>query len=395
MPFFDEKSCAFRLLNPVSKKEMRCVMPPLSIMIKPASSLCNMRCTYCFYEDEVNNRSIKNYGIMSQDTLEKIVKRAFIYATHHVSFAFQGGEPTLAGAPFFRAFSGFLRKYKKGQQVNCSIQTNGLHLSDELLDVLAENNFLVGVSLDGTKETHDALRPDAKRMPTYDRIVANIQKMQERGIPFNILCVISKTVAKQGKAVLEDLKKYEYVQFIPCLDNLDGVVGEEHLTQSDYATFLKDTFDIYQREFWKGNLLSIRNFDNYIGILTGRAPENCAMRGICEHYYLFESNGNCYPCDFYALDEWKMGNIHEANFISLSKSPLADAFRNRSLHKEDACKTCTWFTLCRGGCCRDREPFMDGKPQRYRHCQALKEFFSYAIEGMTKMAKALSEGQKR
>ena len=168
-------------------------MPPLTLMIKPASGMCNMRCAYCFYTDICAHRETANYGRMSTELLEKVVRRAFLYADHSVTFVFQGGEPTLAGTDFFDALLTFQKRYNaRGLHISNNIQTNGLELSDEWLRLFHAGNFLVGISLDGIPETHNALRVDSRGKPTYSDILKNIDRIRAAGINYNILCVIKQ-----------------------------------------------------------------------------------------------------------------------------------------------------------------------------------------------------------
>ena len=152
---------------------------------------------------------------------------------------------------------------------------------------------------------------------------------------------------------------------------------------------MKESFDRYYQSFKKGQFVSIRTFDNYVGILMGRQPENCAMCGRCAQYYLVEADGGVYPCDFYVLDQWHMGNINDDSFFRLEKSPVADEFRRVSLHVSEPCKACQWYPLCRGGCRRDREPFMDGQPGLNKWCSCYRELFAYSYPRMVEMAKQL------
>ena len=136
-------------------------MPPVSMMIKPVSSACNMHCRYCFYADVASRRETADYGVMDEAVLRELVRKAFLYADQSVAFSFQGGEPTLAGLPFYEAFLRAVRRYNsRNLPVTCALQTNGCKLDDALLDFFAEQRFLLGVSLDGTRKTHDACRRD-------------------------------------------------------------------------------------------------------------------------------------------------------------------------------------------------------------------------------------------
>ncbi|MGN1345699.1 MAG: radical SAM protein, partial [Eubacteriales bacterium] len=197
-------------------------MPPLSVLIKPASGLCNMRCRYCFYTDETDRREIASYGIMSLETAEALVRRAFEYASGSadsvrgsVTFAFQGGEPTLAGTEYYRAFTEFVDRYNTQKiPVAYAMQTNGYHLPDELCDLLRERRFLVGVSLDGNGAVHDELRKDAAGEGTFRRVNASIRKLETYGIDYNILTVVTDAVAKNIARIYAYFrsKNYRYLQ---------------------------------------------------------------------------------------------------------------------------------------------------------------------------------------
>lgn len=366
-------------------------MPPLSLMIKPASSACNMACRYCFYADVANNRSQKSMGIMSYETLENTVRRAFAYADGSVSIAFQGGEPTLAGAAFFQKLVELEKKYNaRGIRVMNSVQTNGYEISDELIALFARERFLVGVSYDGTAETHDRMRVDRAGQATSQRIEQTIRRLGEAGVAFNILCVVNEYVAAQAERVFRNLERYKFIQYIPCISPFDGSMPEFSLKAESYTEFLKKSFDLYYESFRKGSRVSIRNFDNYLSILLGMPPENCGMSGRCAQYYLIEADGGVYPCDFYVLDEWKMGNINDSAFFKLAKSPVAAKFREDSLHISQECRQCEWYGLCRGGCRRDREPFENGLPVLNKWCECYKALFAYAYPRMREMAETLA-----
>ena len=191
-------------------------MPPLNLMIKPASSLCNMRCASCFYNDVSHHRSRASLGMMTLDTLEMTVKHAFAYATGYVSFVFQGGEPTLAGLDFYKHLVTLQGKYNtRSIPVHYAIQTNGYLIDDDWADFLATHQFLVGLSLDGTRETHDRLRKDAEGNGTYDTVTRAARALERHGAAFNILCVVNEGVARDPQKIYDALKPYRYLQFIP------------------------------------------------------------------------------------------------------------------------------------------------------------------------------------
>ena len=167
-------------------------MPPLSLLIKPASSACNMRCGYCFYADEAMNRAVASYGMMSEETIENIVRKACAFAEGSLSIGFQGGEPTLRGLPFFRHFASLLRKYNtKNLRVTLALQTNGLLLDEEWARFLHDEHFLVGLSIDGTQSVHDRLRKDAFGEGTFERVLAAAQLLEKHKVDFNVLTVVT------------------------------------------------------------------------------------------------------------------------------------------------------------------------------------------------------------
>lgn len=350
-----------------------------------------MHCGYCFYRDVSSRREVASLGRMSRETLQRLVRRAFSYADGSVNFAFQGGEPTLAGLDFFEELVSLQKKYNtRGLAVSNSVQTNGYDVSDELISLFAREHFLIGVSLDGDRQTHDLMRPDHAGHPTWDRIRATIARMKQAGCDVNILTVVNRHVARRPRQVWDALASYEYLQFIACLDDFDGPPAPHSLTCEDYGRFLIETFDLYQKAFFAGRPVSVRNFDNYLGILLGQPPENCAMRGQCGVYYLVEADGSVYPCDFYVLDEFRLGNVNEDSFHRLAASPVGEHFRAMSHTPHPDCKKCPYAFLCRGGCRRDREPLGADCTHLNRFCAAYQAFFAACLPKMQEMAQALA-----
>lgn len=365
-------------------------MPAVNLLIKPASSLCNMRCRYCFYSDVSDHRCVPSYGMMTLDTLDRIVEKAFAYATGSAGFAFQGGEPTLVGLDFYRTLIRLQKKYNtKGLRVYNSIQTNGLNLDDDWFRFFAEQHFLVGLSMDGTRDVHNTLRPDATGAGTYDAVARTAARLKQFGVDYNILCVVSDPVARHPQKVYHNLKSHGFLQFIPCLDGLDGKPAVYSLTPERYASFLCTTFSLYYQDFMNGRYVSIRNFDNYIQMLLGRPPENCAMNGCCTCYFVVEGDGSVFPCDFYVLDQWKLGNIHTDSLQAMQGSDLARQFVDQSRPIDPACRACRYYPLCRGGCRREREPFSNGQPGLNRLCESHRIFFDTCIDRMEIMAQQL------
>ncbi|MCL2517393.1 MAG: radical SAM protein [Oscillospiraceae bacterium] len=330
-------------------------MPALSMLIKPVSSLCNINCKYCFYH------TTKDHGIMDISTLETIVRKAFDTGRDNVTFAFQGGEPTLAGIDFYRR----LIELCYSRNAGYTIQTNGINIDEEWAEFFQENNFLVGLSLDGTKDLHDK-----NRCGTFNKVVKAASILKKHDVQFNILTVVNNDTARNIAKIYRFYKNqnWKYLQFIPCLGS------DELLTPQNYLYFLKTLFDL-----WYNDDVSIRYFDNLLNIFAGRNPESCGMTGMCGIQFVIESDGSVYPCDFYVLDEYKIGNINEHSFKEIFESETAQTFIKQSCIHSPKCKSCKWYIICRGGC---RRYTQDGE---YKYCGAMYEFLNYAGERFIKL----------
>ena len=367
-------------------------MRQVSLLIKPASSLCNMRCAYCFYADETEHRSFKSLGVMTEETASRLIDAAFsaVDARGAVSFSFQGGEPTMAGLDFFRRFVALAEeKNQRKTPVAWAIQTNGLNLTEAWAEFLREKRFLVGLSVDGDRALHDAFRPDAKGEGTYGRVTDRLRLLQAHRVDTNLLCVVNGRTAKSPARVYRALKGLGtgYIQFIPCLDPLGVPRGSMKwsLTPEAYGQFLCGVFDEWYRDWAAGRYVSVRLFDDFVYSAMGLEPGTCSSCGRCGYYLVAEADGSLYPCDFYVLDEWKLG-MPEEGLEALSQSETMRAFRARGERKPARCLTCPDYPICRGGCPRDWTQ-EDGRIENY-YCPAFRHFFAYARERIYRIAQA-------
>lgn len=369
-------------------------MPPINVLIKPASSNCNLKCKYCFYYDVAENRDKQNYGIMTRDTLEVLVKRVFEYGEHFVGFAFQGGEPTLAGLDFYKQLIEFQQKYNtKKVKINNAIQINGVVINEEWAKFLVENNFLVGLSLDGPKDIHDLNRVDSRGIGSHRNLEKTVEIFNKYKVEYNILCVVTKSVSRHIEKIYNYYTKkgFQYLQFIPCLDELGKEPGNNpySLTTEAYEYFLKKLFDLWYRDFKLGKRISIRMFDNIVQMLLGYPPESCDMKGCCSANAVVEADGSVYPCDFYVINEWKMGDVLTNNLQEMLQGERAKAFVNVSKGILDNCRHCEYVAICRGGCRRNYEPIRNEIGSNY-FCSAYKAFYKYTIERFYEIARIIS-----
>ena len=351
-------------------------MPPLSIMIKPASSLCNLDCRYCFYHDVAENREEKNLGIMKNDTAENLIKSALQFADGEtIAFAFQGGEPLIAGKEYFENFVLLVNKYNtKNSEIFYSVQTNGLLVNEEWAEFFTENKFLVGLSLDGDREANK-YRVDLSGQSRFFQTLTAAKTLEKAKTEFNILSVLTGENAKRIDTIYSYLKSkgFRYLQFIPCLRPFGSQEESPlYMTEEEYEYFLIHAFNAYVKDFVRGEYVSIRQFDNYVRLYLGDKAEQCGMCGHCTHQFVCEGNGNIYPCDFYCTDKWLLGNINNVSLEVMAHSEKAKDFIMESLNVPEECKKCRHFPICRaGGCKRSRED--------RNYCASYKGFFKACL----------------
>lgn len=353
-------------------------MPPLSIMIKPASSLCNMRCEYCFYHDVADHRDVKNFGLMTEETAENLIKKALDFADgESIAFAFQGGEPTIRGLDFFRFFVKRVAELNiRGSKIYYGLQTNGTLIDDQWARFFQRYNFLIGLSLDGDF-ANNSFRIDEKGNNAYYKIIKAADILTKHQVDFNILTVLTGRCAENIDDILKFFKKkgFRYLQFIPCLRPFgDTTESELYMTVEQYTHFLIHGFNAYVKDYVRDQYTSIRYFDNIVHLYLGNHAEQCGICGHCTHQFVAEGNGNIYPCDFYCTDEWLLGNINNdnENFYTLAHCEKAIKFLKESLNHSDECKKCKYYPICRaGGCKRSKED--------RNYCESYRSFFEACL----------------
>lgn len=364
------------------------------LLIKPASSLCNMRCDYCFYNDEAQNREVACYGVMSQETAHKMIDSTLTGLDGEATFAFQGGEPTCAGFEFFEDFVNYVKTNYPDKKVHFALQTNGYIIDRTWAKFFHENDFLIGLSMDGPKKVQDKYRHGKDGNGSFSHTYKASQLFKSEKVEFNILTTVTNNVVKNIKEIYEFFVRndFYYQQYIPCIDPLSSVRGDSEysLTADGYADFLCQLFDLWYKGLQAEKYVSIRYFDNLVNMLLGRYPEACGMMGICGNNYVIEADGSVYPCDFYVLDDYKLGNIREDSFDTLDAKRKELQFVEKSYFVTEECKACEFYPICRGGCRRDRDNFQNGQIEQTYLCSAYKRFFSYALPRLNTVARYIA-----
>ena len=387
--------------------------PRFAVMVKPVGSVCNMRCTYCYYlGTDIDVSAVR----MSEDTLEKMI-RSYIRGTAGpvLSFTWHGGEPTAAGIPFYRKAAELQKKYlPEGWECWNSLQTNGLALDDEWCDFLLEEHFDVGLSIDGTKEIHDLYRKDTAGNGTYSRVSASVKRLKERGIKADLLCTVTSETAKHGREVYRALSEFGtgWMQFIPIVvrrkpgdpEIIPGEPGTfvtaESVQPEAYGRFLKDVF--FEWLYYHLDGSEVQLFSEMALVLAGGEASLCWIRERCGEVPVIERDGGVYSCDHFVRDDYRVGSVHDGENAlgDLEERGRQRAFGDMKTHLPAKCRVCPHLTLCYGGCPKDRFLFDEedrtdagNGPGRYFLCDGLRLFFDYAVPRL-KRAIQLSAARK-
>lgn len=326
-------------------------------MLKPASSACNLRCRYCFYTDVASRRERPSLGIMSRETMEKILGniRRSLSPGDTVSFGFQGGEPTLAGLDFYRKFVRQVESWNLKINISWTIQTNGILLDEEWCRFLKEKQFLVGLSLDILPKCHDFARVDPEGRGTYRRVVETLDRLRRHGIEYNVLCTLTNPTARHPDKVWKQVRDLDipYIQFTPCLDRLDPAVKSPYaLTPDRFASFYSQLFRLWAADFARGQYRSVKLFDDLVNLLAFGRVTGCGIDGKCRPQIVVEADGSVYPCDFYCLDAYRAGSLAEQSLEAVCASQALPQFADRPHEAPGLCQTCPYHSLCGGGCKR-------------------------------------------
>lgn len=389
-----------------------------NLMIKPAGSLCNLDCAYCYYLD----KSLIYNGIepkMSIGNLEKFVQ-AYINANNaeEVTFNWHGGEPLVLGLDFYKQAVLFEKKYSQGKRIRNTIQTNGTLLNKEWAEFLASEDFLVGVSVDGPEEVHDKYRKSRGGGPTLERVIRGIEHLYREGAQYNLMATINHKSEGRGAEVYRFLKSLgsRYIQFSPVIEHViwadpDNASGkktrpvivdpnEEGASIAPWSVhpvafgkFLCDIFDI-----WVKNDVGryfINFFECTLANLCGVLPGTCSFAPTCGGNAIVEHNGDIYVCDHFVYPSYKIGNIYTDNLADVMNGPTQIAFgMSKRSSLPGKCQKCRFLNLCNGGCPKHRfNRTENGQTWLNALCEGYSMFFAHSMNAMETMRRLLENGR--
>ncbi len=313
----------------------------------------------------------------------------------HVSFGWQGGEPTLRGLAFFRRAVELQEKYKPaGWTISNAFQTNGILLDDEWCAFLKKHNFLVGISIDGPPSLHDHFRKDRGGQATHHRVMRAIELLQKHNVDYNVLCVVNAVNSQHPLDVYGFFREIgaQFIQFIPMVEtHPDGGVSRRSVSGRAFGKFLIAIFNA-----WAAHDLGdvyVQIFEEAARVLAGLPASVCVFSETCGRAPVLEHNGDLYACDHFVLPEFKLGNIQEttlAEMLSLEKQKGFGLSKRDDL--PEVCRACDVRLVCNGGCLRNRiVPTADGRKLNYL-CDGYQLVFRYVRPYLTQILQELRRG---
>jgi uncharacterized protein len=392
---------------------------PFTVMAKPAGPACNLACAYCFYREKAALFPAGAATRMSDEVLESFV-RQYVESQPRgeVSFAWQGGEPTLLGLDFFRRVVELQARYAEGRRATNALQTNGVLIDDRWAEFLAEHRFLVGVSIDGPPDLHDRFRRDDAGGPTADRVLRAIDALRSARVEFNTLTVVNRWNSAHPLEVYAFLKDIgsTFLQFIPLVERAalrgpgaggqpalagppgtegaDGaVVAPWSVEPAGYRAFLCAIFDRWVREDVGG--VYVQHFEAVLSAMAGRGSGLCVFDERCGTSLVIEHNGDLYSCDHFVYPRFRLGSILEVPLAELARSAAQTTFGDA---KRDMlprrCRECAVRFACNGGCPKHRfASTREGEPGLNYLCPAFRGFLDHAGPTLQAIVRLLEDGR--
>ena len=382
-----------------------------SAMIKPAGSVCNLGCRYCYYLDKASLYENRQ-SIMDDELLETTIKQ-YIQANDipQIMFVWHGGEPLIAGLDFYKKAVDLQRQYANGKQIENVLQTNGMLIDEAWCRFFAEHRFLIGISIDGPASVHDAYRRNKAGEATFDKVMNAIELMKKYWVEFNTMSVVSR--ASEGKAIeiYRFLKSIgsSFMQFLPALEHVrisdktgkplivppgtpDSVMAEWSVSAKGYGRFLNDIFDEWV--LTDVGRYFVQMFDVALAQWVGVPPALCAFADTCGDALVIEHNGDVYSCDHFVYPDYRLGNIKAHPLKSLYRKKEQFRFgmdKRNTLPSE--CLNCRYYFACRGECPKHRFAIGSDGYRKNSLCEGLYAYFNHVEPYMDYMKSLLLQKQ--
>ena len=351
------------------------------VMTKPIGPICNLDCKYCFYLEKEKLYPGGHGWKMSDEVLESYI-RQYIEQQNvpEISFAWQGGEPTLLGVDYFRKVAELQKRYAGGKKITNAFQTNGTLLDDEWCEFFAKEKYLIGLSIDGPRHLHDHYRVDKQQQPTFDAVMRGRDFLKKHGCDFNTLTVVNRANSFEPLAVYDFLKEIGsgFIQFIPLVERLpqtrlkvlgfdfaeppdpalpaaepDSPVTAWSVPAKQYGEFLCAIFDKWVKQ--DVGKIFVQLFDVALGNWMGLGSSLCVFAETCGHALALEHNGDLYSCDHYVYPKYLLGNLLKQSLGDMVNSPQQEKFgSDKQTTLPRYCRQCEVRFACNGECPKHR-----------------------------------------
>ena len=377
---------------------------PLYVMIKPIGAHCNLACDYCYYLEKAKLYDDVPKHIMTEELLEKFVREYIQSQTMpQVLFTWHGGETFMRPLSFYKKAMEFQRKYAEGKTIDNCIQTNGTLITNEWCKFLKENNWLVGVSIDGPQEFHDEYRRNVQGMPSFVKVMRGINLLNKYGVEWNAMAVVNDFNADYPLDFYHFFKEIgcHYIQFTPIVERIKPHQDGRHLahlqddgeypladfsvTPEQWGNFTCTIFDEWVRNDVGDYYIQL--FDSTLANWVGEQPGVCSMGKSCGHAAVIEFNGDVYSCDHFVFPEYKLGNIRSKTLVEMLYGEKQQAFgRIKAETLPNQCKACDFLFACHGECPKNRFAHTnEGEYGLNYLCKGYHQFFSHVAPYMEYM----------
>ena len=365
---------------------------PLYVMLKPIGAVCNLRCKYCYYlEKKELYPEIQNY-LMNDTILEKFIEQYInSQSMHQILFTWHGGETLMRNKSFYIKALELQKKYGRGRQIENCIQTNGTLLTDDWCKFFKDNNFLVGVSIDGPQHCHDIYRRTKDNRPSFLQVMRGISLLKKYNVEFNIMGVVNDYNVDYPLEFYNFFKSIDcrYIQFAPIVEKVDGELAPWSVPSEKWGNFLIAIFD----EWIKTDVGTyyIQYFDSTLANWVGANPGTCIMAKTCGQAGVMEFNGDVYSCDHFVYPEYKLGNIFSQTLTEMMYSNKQSKFgTDKHTTLPSQCKKCEFLFACNGECPKNRIIKTDSGEEGLNYlCKGYYKFFKHIAPYMDFMKNEL------
>lgn len=384
---------------------------PLYIMLKPIGAACNLACDYCYYLEKSKLYKDNSKQIMSESLLDKFIEEYINSQTmSQILFTWHGGETLMRPISFYKKAMELQKKYSKGRTVDNCIQTNGTLLTDEWCRFFKENNWLVGVSIDGPEVFHDQYRRNKQGLPSFANVMRGIELLNKHKVDWNALAVINNLNADHPLDFYRFFKEIgcHYMQFTPIVERICNHDDGRHLASLTDSTMEVADFSVTPKQW--GNFLCslfdewvktdvgtyyIQLFDATLANWMGVQPGVCTLDKTCGHAGVMEFNGDVYSCDHFVFPEYKLGNIHSNTLIEMLYSEKQQKFGHNKFHTLPLqCRQCQYLFACYGECPKNRFCKTNTGEHGLNYlCEGYYQFFSHVAPYMDYMKDELSNNR--